>query len=81
MMNGTGINTVVPPNWRYPNCHDCGGCGSGDARGVWASRSRHTGGAHHLFGDGSVRFISDNIDHDVYQGIGSINGGETVEAP
>jgi prepilin-type N-terminal cleavage/methylation domain-containing protein len=81
MMSGTGINTIVTPNWLYPNCHECSGCGSGDALGVWAARSRHIGGAHHLFGDGSVRFVSENIDFDLYQGLGSTNGNETVEAP
>lgn len=81
MMSGTGINTIAPPNWQYPNCHECGGCGSGDARGLWNSKSRHEGGAFHLFGDGAVRFISENIDFDVYQGLGSINGNETVEVP
>ena len=53
----------------------------GDARGVWASRSRHTGGAHHLFGDGAVRFISENIDLNLYQNLGTIGGGETVDVP
>lgn len=73
MMSGTGINTIVPPNWEYPNCHSCSGCGSGDANGVWASRSRHDGGSHHGFGDGAVRFISNTIDFTVYQNLGSIN--------
>ncbi|MFG0333872.1 MAG: DUF1559 domain-containing protein [Maioricimonas sp. JB049] len=81
MMSGTGINTIVPPNWEYPNCHECSGCGSGDAKGVWAARSRHVGGAHHLFGDGAVRFVSENIDFDLYQGLGSIAGDETVTVP
>lgn len=81
MMSGSGANTIVTPNWRFPDCHECGGCGSGDARGVWASRSRHTGGSHHLFGDGAVRFISENIDFVVYQNLGSTNGGEIVEVP
>lgn len=81
MMSGTGVNTIVPPNWPFPNCHECGGCGSGDARGVWASRSRHIGGAQHLFGDGSVRFVSENIDFDTYQSLGSAAGGETVDGP
>jgi hypothetical protein len=80
-MSGTGINTIVPPNWPLPNCHECGGCGSGDARGVWAARSRHAGGAHHLLGDGSVHFFSENIDFNLYQNLGSINGGETVSIP
>jgi prepilin-type N-terminal cleavage/methylation domain-containing protein len=58
MMYDTGFNTVAPPNWKYPACHNCAGCGEGDAQGVWPSRSRHEGGTHHLFGDGAVIFIS-----------------------
>jgi prepilin-type N-terminal cleavage/methylation domain-containing protein len=78
MMSGTGVNTIVTPNWKHANGHECGGCGSGDARGVWASRSRHTGGSQHLLGDGGVRFISENVDFDLYQSLGSVNMGETV---
>jgi len=81
MMYDTGFNTVAPPNWKYPACHSCTGCGEGDANGVWPSRSRHEGGTHHLFGDGAVVFISENIDFTVYQNLGSINGDETVERP
>ncbi|WP_417382345.1 DUF1559 domain-containing protein [Gimesia sp.] len=38
--------------------------------------SHHTGGAQFLFGDGRVRFISENIDKNVYQSLSSIRGGE-----
>lgn len=37
-----------------------------------------TGGAHFLFSDGSVRFISEEIEPAVLKGISSPNGGETV---
>jgi prepilin-type N-terminal cleavage/methylation domain-containing protein/prepilin-type processing-associated H-X9-DG protein len=40
--------------------------------------SRHTGGAHFCMGDGSVRFVSANIDLPLYHSLGSIQGGETV---
>ncbi len=36
----------------------------------------HTGGAHFLFGDGSVRFISSSVDGATYQSLGTISGGE-----
>ncbi|MGC1273116.1 MAG: DUF1559 domain-containing protein [Planctomycetaceae bacterium] len=74
----TGINTVATPNWRWPSCHLCTGCGEGDAAGVWPARSHHTGGAQHALGDGSVRFISDTVNLQAYQATGSRNGGESV---
>lgn len=38
--------------------------------------SLHPGGANFLFADGSVRFVYETIDFRVYQGLGSIQGGE-----
>jgi len=40
--------------------------------------SRHVGGAHHLLCDGSVRFISENIDVVLYDSLTTRNGGEVV---
>lgn len=37
------------------------------AGGVFGFSSRHTGGAHFLFGDGTVRFISSNVNLGTYQ--------------
>ena len=45
------------------------------ARGV---SSAHTGGAQILLGDGSVRFISDNIDINTWRALGSMNNGEVI---
>ncbi|MCA9036586.1 MAG: DUF1559 domain-containing protein [Planctomycetaceae bacterium] len=40
--------------------------------------SFHTGGAQFVLGDGSVRFISENIDEGLYQSLATIRGGEVV---
>lgn len=41
-------------------------------------RSLHTGGAHFLMGDGSVRFVSENIDGSSYRAMASRDGGEVT---
>jgi prepilin-type N-terminal cleavage/methylation domain-containing protein len=74
----TAINTVATPNWRFPACMPCAGCGQGDSGGVFPARSRHTGGAMHAMGDGSVQFISDNTNLRTYQGLGSAKGGDVA---
>lgn len=40
--------------------------------------SQHTGGAHFLLADGHVRFVSENVDHGVYLGVGTISGEEVL---
>lgn len=70
------INTVATPNWRFPSCMICAGCGQGDSQGVFPVRSRHTGGAMHAMGDGSVQFIADTTNLRTYQALGSARGGD-----
>lgn len=41
--------------------------------------SRHVGGAHFALGDGSVRFVSQEIDRRVFEALGTINGQEGIE--
>ena len=40
--------------------------------------SRHKGGVHLLLSDGSTRFVSENIDRNVWRAIGTRAGGEVV---
>jgi len=75
------INTMAPPNWKFPACQDCGGCGQADSRGIFPARSRHPGGAQHALGDGSVRLISNTIDVVNYQRLGSANSSDVATVP
>lgn len=43
--------------------------------------SHHPGGASFLLADGSVRFLSETIEMETYQSLGSCDGGETVQTP
>ena len=51
-------------------------CGTGTAAVV--ARSQHVGGVQVLLADGSVHFISSNINLLTWQGLGTMLGGETV---
>jgi prepilin-type N-terminal cleavage/methylation domain-containing protein/prepilin-type processing-associated H-X9-DG protein len=42
--------------------------------------SRHPSGAHFLMGDGSVRIITDSVEEDVYQAMGTRAGKEIVSS-
>jgi hypothetical protein len=43
-------------------------------------RSDHPGGGLFLLCDGSVQFINENIQMDMYAGLSTTSGGETVQA-
>ncbi len=87
------FTTAVRPNG--PSCA-ASAPPSGKSVGGWfTASSRHTGGVHVLMGDGTVRFINENIDlgdskatqpqadgkssYGIWGAIGTIGGGETVE--
>jgi hypothetical protein len=74
----TVFNTIAPPNWQYPTCQDCVGCGWMDSNGVFPARSRHPGGCNHGLADGSVRFISNDVNLQTYQFLGSKDRGEPI---
>ena len=44
----------------------------------WGFRSRHPGGSSFLFGDGSVKFIPESINHNVYQRLGGRKDGGAI---
>lgn len=64
-------NGYLSPNSRIPDVFMHG-------VGFFAPRSHHTGGAHGLLGDGSVRFLSDSLHINVVRQLHSRNGGEAL---
>lgn len=74
----TVFNTIAPPNWQYPTCQDCTGCGWMDSNGAFPARSKHPGGVNHALADGSVKFISGDVNLQTYQWLGSRDGGEAI---
>jgi prepilin-type N-terminal cleavage/methylation domain-containing protein/prepilin-type processing-associated H-X9-DG protein len=74
--NASSNTTAIPPNAKrldgtfynrsteWPN--------------IFGFKSQHSGGINAGFADGSVRFISENIDITTYRAYGSIDGGEVV---
>jgi prepilin-type N-terminal cleavage/methylation domain-containing protein/prepilin-type processing-associated H-X9-DG protein len=87
---GSQLNsTIIPIN--YPiNEADSSWCGANYATPVysmtnnsvsWGFKSRHSHGVNFAFVDGSVRFISENIDYQTYQLLGCRNDGQPVTIP
>jgi prepilin-type N-terminal cleavage/methylation domain-containing protein len=85
---GNGIDFANLNGQRKINDWGCCGWGPGTpwsinnppgTLGEWGTPgSTHTGGMHALLGDGSVRFISENIDSATRQRLGYIGDGNTV---
>ncbi len=80
VFRGPWFNTLMPPNsgsddgtYKTVNCDN--DASTTDIR-IKNASSYHVGGAHVLMADGAVNFASDNTDHGVWVGAGSINGEE-----
>jgi len=80
-------NSKLPD--RCPNANQgCRSVANGDPFRPWtaaatgaetcASRSLHAGGVHVLLADGSVRFVSDNINLSTWRSLLTIGSGETI---
>ncbi len=76
-------STVVPINYRSDAPNGCSPANRArDNWNIsWGFKSRHTGGANFLFGDGTVSFIRDSIDMQTYQLLGCRNDGLPVTRP
>ena len=73
-------NHVGPPN--SINCQDPGRelAGYVGPSGSCPPSSNHPGGVHITFADGSVRFIKDSINQQIWWAIGTRNGKEIVSS-
>lgn len=78
-------NTGIPDGIRTSLCVSvprapCVGTHSAynDRQITMSARSQHIGGVHVLMGDGSGRFISDNISLTIWQGLGTQDKGEVL---
>jgi hypothetical protein len=69
----TLYNHFYNPNSRQ---FDCGNASHN--YGLTAARSRHVGGVHVVLCDGSVRFVSENIDILIWQALATRQGGEVL---
>jgi len=81
---GVGASTIVPIN--YKSDQGATWCSPANQyRGnwniAWGFKSNHSGGTNFLFGDGSVRFTRQTIDHRTYQLLGCRNDGKAVDLP
>ncbi|MES2790810.1 MAG: DUF1559 domain-containing protein [Planctomycetota bacterium] len=76
-MNGhfgdTLYNHYYPPN---SSRSDCGNASHN--YGLTAARSRHEGGVHVLLADGSCRFVSENLNLSIWNGIATRAGSEVL---
>ncbi len=69
-----GQHTYLHVN--VPNSRSCGFFTA--LRANMPASSRHVGGVHSQLADGSVRFVSENIDRGLWRAVGSRNGGEVI---
>ena len=88
----TGISTLFPPNTFVGyqtggRTYDIGFTSSrlgittsGRTYTAFTARSYHPGGVNTLMMDGSVRFIKNSVNRDVWRGLGTRNGGEVISA-
>lgn len=76
--NSTWYNHILTPNSPVPDCSAGGDQMAGGGHGAYAARSFHRGGVNAVLGDGSCRFISDQIDRLIWRALSTRAGGEPI---
>ena len=82
--NGSNmVGTIAPINQRSDgnNCSDPTRAAPNNWNISMGFKSNHTNGTNFVFGDGSVKFIAQTIDHRTYQLLGCRNDGQAAQIP
>jgi len=78
------FNTIVPPNSStYPWSFCRPGCNAGcqpDSSSYINVQSNHSGGANCCMGDGSVKFIKNSVQMNIWWALGTRSNGEVIDA-
>ena len=72
--NYTTATCAIPLNHYFKNT----AITAGDWGNNYSFASQHVGGGHFLMGDGTVRFVSENVDLQLYRNLATIDGRETI---
>ena len=81
---GASHATTLPPiNYRTPTDEWCSPANTAahNWNVSWGFKSKHTMGANFLFGDGSVQFLRQQIDHRTYQLLGCRHDNQPATIP
>jgi prepilin-type N-terminal cleavage/methylation domain-containing protein/prepilin-type processing-associated H-X9-DG protein len=79
--NTATATCAIPPNTGVLPQYQGGNYTHGNWPYVYSFRSWHTGGLQFAYADGSVHFISDQIDLFTYRSLATMKGGEVVQTP
>ena len=88
--SGVAFSTRIPPNTMVPDQFNWCSNQPNNPRApcIWtgtnmfvSARSYHPGGVNLGLGDGSVRYVSDNVDPVAFRALGSRNGNESASLP
>jgi prepilin-type N-terminal cleavage/methylation domain-containing protein/prepilin-type processing-associated H-X9-DG protein len=76
----TLFNTIAPPNAYNSSFAYCSSIGSGARSDLSNSDSWHPGGVNVTLADGSVRFVKNSINIQIWMALGTRSGGEVISS-
>jgi len=79
-IGGTRYTTYTHTGSPNSDFVDCAIRGGKPPCGAFTARSIHGDGVNCLMGDGTVRFVSSNVDLELWRAVGTRNGGEVIDS-